>query len=146
MTAAYIAAMRAARRRASGVAGSGAGCRRIDPLGRARQCPIPLVRAHLVMAIVLRRVAVDHVAVVERVGDAADLVLDREQVLAGLEADDVLPAILVLIALLGDQPALFELVMRAGEFLGIDLQVMAVEFRDFPVGLAEDQLLLVARR
>ena len=70
--------------------------------------------------------------------------LDREQVLAGFEADDVLPAILVLIALFGDQLALFELVMRAREFLGIDLQVMAVEFRDFLVGLAEDQLLLVA--
>src|SRR5438094_6388849 len=32
--------------------------------------------------------------------------------------------------------------MRAREFLGIDLQVMAVELRYFPVGLAEDQLLL----
>src|SRR6266436_8852341 len=34
--------------------------------------------------------------------------------------------------------------MRTREFLGIDLQVMAVELRDFLVGLAEDQLLLVA--
>ena len=98
------------------------------------------------MAIVLRRVAVDHVAIVQRVGDAADLVLDREQELAGVEADDVLPAILVLIALLGDQPALFELVMRPRELLRIDLQVMAVEFRYLSVGLAKDQFLLVARR
>src|SRR5205823_13565531 len=77
----------------------------------------------------------------ERVGAAADLVLDREQVLAGVEADDVLPAILVLIALLGDQAALFELVMRARKFLGIDLQVVTVELGYLPVCLTEDQLL-----
>src|SRR5271163_2325957 len=80
-------------------------------------------------------------AVTERVGAATHLVLDREQVLAGLEAHDVLPAILVLIALFGDQAALLELVMRAREFLGINLQVMAVEFRDLVVGLTENQLL-----
>src|SRR5262249_27850937 len=51
--------------------------RRLDFLGRARQCPIPFVRTHLVVSIVLRRVAIDHVAIMERVGNAADLVLDR---------------------------------------------------------------------
>src|SRR5438477_1189709 len=119
------------------------GRRRLDLLGRARQCPIPLVRTHLIVAIVLRWVAVDHVTVVERVGNAAHLVLDREQVLAGFETDDVLPAILVLVTFLGDQPALFEPVMRAREFLGVDLQVMTVECWDRPGGLAEDQRLLV---
>jgi hypothetical protein len=84
------------------------------------------------------------VTIVQRVGDAADLVLDREQELAGVEADNVLPAILVLIAFFGDQPALFERVMRARELLRIDLQVMAVKFRYFAVGLAKDQFLLVA--
>src|SRR5438105_9242561 len=123
--------------------GLGCRCRRIEALGRARQRPIPLVRPHLIVAIVLRRVAVHHVAVIERVGAAAYLVLDREQVLAGVEAHDVLPTILVLIAFFGDQPPLFELVVRARELLGVDLQVMPVEFRYFPVGLAEDQLLLV---
>src|SRR5205085_12064772 len=79
----------------------------------------------------------------ERVGAAADLVLDREQQLAGVEADNVLPAILVLITFLGNQPSFVELVMRARELLRIDLQVMAVELRNFLIGLAEDQFLLV---
>src|SRR5262249_42610549 len=93
------------------------------------------------MAIVLRRVAVDHVAIMERVGAATDLVLDCEQVLTCIEADNVLPPILVLIAFLGDQSAFLELVMRARELLGIDLQMMAVEFRYPAIGLAEDQPL-----
>ena len=125
---------------------SGARCRSrggLDLLGRPRQCPIPLVGAHLVVAIILRWVAVDHLAIVERVGAAADFVLDREQMLAGVEADDVLPAILVLIAFFGDQAALFEFVMRARKFLHIDLEMVAVEFRQFLVGLAEDQFLLI---
>src|SRR5580704_17496122 len=33
--------------------------------------------------------------------------------------------------------------MRTRELLRVDLQVMAVEFRDFPVGFAEDQFLLI---
>src|SRR5207249_7693978 len=136
---------RHARRAAPGQlrGGLGSRLRRVNALGRARQCPIPLVGTHLIMAIVLRRVAVDHVTVVERVGEAADFVLDREQVLAGLETDDVLPAVLVLIALFSDEPTLFELVMRAREFLGVDLQVMPVELGDLLVGFAEDQLLLI---
>ena len=39
--------------------------------------------------------------------------LDREQAFAGVEIDDVLEAVLVLVALLGDQPAFFELGVRA---------------------------------
>jgi len=105
------------------------GRRWLDLLRRARQRPIPLVRAHLIVTIVLRRVAIDHLTIVERVGAAADLMLDREKELARVEADNVLPTILVLIAFLGDQSAFFELIMRARELLGIDLQMMAIEFR-----------------
>src|SRR4029077_339565 len=89
-----------------------------------------------------RRVAVDQGPRVERVRHAADLVLDLEQHLAGVEVDDVLEAVLAAVALLGDQVELAQLLVWPAEILDIDLQVMAVEFRQLLVGLAENQLLL----
>ena len=68
--------------------------------------------------------------------------LDLEQHLAGVEVDDVLEAVLATVALLGDQVELAQLLVRPTKILDIDLQVMAVEFRQLLVGLAENQFLL----
>src|SRR4051794_10482096 len=75
---------------------------------------------------------------------AADLMLDLKQHLAGFEIDDVLEPVLAAVALLGDQIVLFELLVRRGEILDIDLQMMPVKFGKRPVGLAENQLLVAA--
>src|SRR3984893_11385798 len=79
-------------------------------------------------------------------GHAADLVLDLEQHCAAVEIDDVLPAILAAIALLGNQVELGQLVMRPGEIPHIDLEVKTVIFGDRLVGLAEVELLLCPDR
>src|SRR4051812_46875192 len=57
---------------------------------------------------------------------AASLVLDLEQRLVGIDVDDVDEAVLVLVALLGDQPTFHKLLMRSGEVGERDLDVMAV--------------------
>ena len=49
-------------------------------------------------------------------GDAADLVLDLEQLLAGRRIDDVVEAVLVLVALLGEDLALDQLVCGLEKF------------------------------
>ncbi len=64
--------------------------------------------------------------------------------LAGIEVDDLIEPILVGAALLGDQPLLFETLIRGREVLHIDLDVVAVKIRPVALGLAERQLLLVA--
>src|SRR5262245_25168869 len=56
--------------------------------------PRHAVMARLVIAVALRRVAVDERPAIERVGLAAHLVLYGEQDLARIEIDDVLEAIL----------------------------------------------------
>ena len=52
----------------------------------------------------LRRIAIDQRPQVQRVLHAANFVLDSKQYLAAVRIDDVLESILVLIALLDDQP------------------------------------------
>ena len=59
-----------------------------------------------VVAVGLRRVAVDQRPAVDRMGLAADLVLDREQHLAGVEIDDVPEAVLVVVGFRGEQAEL----------------------------------------
>ena len=61
-----------------------------------------------------------------RMTHAARLVLDLEQRLVGVDIDDIDEAILVLVALLGDQPALHQLLVRAGEVGERDLDVVPV--------------------
>src|SRR5689334_8635652 len=68
--------------------------------------PGPLIMAVGVVAVGLQRIAVDEGAQIHRMGGAAHLVLDGEQVPAAVEIDDVLEAILVLIVFLGDEAAL----------------------------------------
>src|ERR1051326_3470188 len=111
-----------------------------------RQRPGPGVAALRVVAVGLGGIAVHQRPRIERMLHAADLVLDREQRLAAPRIDDVLEAILVLIALLGDEAALQEPPMGTGEIADIDLNVVTVVIRQRPVGLAEDQVLLRAYR
>src|SRR5947207_12608373 len=106
----------------------------------------PAVAALHVVAVALARVAVDQRPGIERMGDAPDLVLDLEQLLAGRRIDDVVEAILVLVALLGEDLALDQRLVRLGEVGDIDLDVMAVVSRGLLVGLTEHQLLAVADR
>src|SRR6266852_8034890 len=72
----------------------------------SRHRPAPRIGPGQIVAVRLRRVAVDQRARVERVADAADLVLDGEEHLAGLGVGYILEAVLVLIALLADQALL----------------------------------------
>src|SRR5256885_76092 len=111
-----------------------------------RQRPGPGVAARRVVAVALGGIAIDQRPRVERMLHAADLVLDGEEVLAVGGIDDVLEAVLVLIALLGDEPALQKPPMGTGEIGDIDLNVVPVVIRQRPIGLAEDQVLLCAYR
>src|SRR4051794_19470840 len=61
------------------------------------QRPRRLIVTERVIAVVDRRIAIDHRPHEHRVGGAAPLVLDREQRLAAVEIDDVAEAVLVLI-------------------------------------------------
>src|ERR1051325_13805 len=55
-------------------------------------------------------------------------------------------AILAAVALLGDQVELLQFLVRAAEILDINLDVVPVIVRQFLVGLAEDEFLLIAYR
>src|SRR5439155_12777242 len=89
----------------------------LQPHIGAADLPVPLVAAHLIALLALRRVTVDQRAGIERVSHAADLVLDLKQHLAGVDIDDRLPAVLVGIALLGQEFALQQLAVARGEIL-----------------------------
>ena len=82
-----------------------------------------------VVAVGLQGIAVDEGAQVHRMRGAAHFMLDGEQVLAAVEIDDVLEAVLVLIVFLGDEAALQEALIRAGEVGDVDLDVVAVIVR-----------------
>src|SRR5262245_39855947 len=60
-----------------------------------------LLVARCEAAVAMLGIAVDLRARIERMAHAAHLMLDRKQHLAGIEGDDVLETVLVLIALLG---------------------------------------------
>ena len=77
---------------------------------------------------------------------ASHLVLDGEQVLAGVEIGDVAEAVLVLVVLAVDEAALAEPLVRAGEVHDVDLHVVLVVVRQRLVGLAEQQMLVLADR
>ena len=64
--------------------------------------------AGFVVTVRLRWIAVDQRPAVERMGLAAHLVLDGEQDLAGIEIDDVLEAIFVIVDLGGEKAELFQ--------------------------------------
>ena len=77
---------------------------------------------------------------------AADLMFELEQGLAAVKVDNVDEAVFVLIGFPGNQTALKQSVVRPGEISEVDCNVVAVEFGLRLVGLAEDQVLAIARR
>ena len=90
-----------------------------------RKRPGELLVARRVEAVCLLGIAVDQRPGVERVAHAAHLVLDREQHAPRVEIDDVLEAVLVLVALLGDEVALQQAAIGAGEIGQVDGDVVA---------------------
>ena len=70
-----------------------------------RHCPGRPVIARRIGAVALQRIAVDERPHEHRVGDAANLVLDREQMLTAFEVDDIAKAILILVVLAIDELA-----------------------------------------
>src|SRR5689334_21075012 len=94
--------------------------------GRGSSIVAPGIVAGAVVAIGLRRVAVDERARIERVAHAAHLVLDGEERAPALDVDDLLEAVLVLIARLADEAALQKPAIGAGEVGDIDLEMVSV--------------------
>jgi hypothetical protein len=74
----------------------------------------------------------------------AHFVLDREQQLAGVEVDDILEAVLILVVFDRDEIARLQLLVGAGEIRDVHLHVMAVELRLRTVGLAKLHVLVLA--
>src|SRR6516165_2945143 len=111
---------------------------------RSRQRPGQAVVAWLVIHVGLRRVAVDQRPAIHRVGLAARLMLDREQHFAAVEIDQVVEAILIIVAFLDDQPELLKLAMRVGKIGNVNLHVMPVVGPFGRVGLTKIEILFRA--
>src|SRR5579875_303439 len=73
---------------------------------------------------------------------AAHLMLEADQHLARTRIDDILEAVLVLIALLGNQPALQKPPMRLGKIYQCNLDMRSVIRRNRPIRLTENQILV----
>src|SRR5262249_29248409 len=96
-------------------------------LGHPRDEGVP---APLVRGLALARVAVDEGTEVERAPEAPYLVLDREEPASRVGIDDVLEAVLVPVALLGDEPPLRQPPVRTREVRDVHLDVVPVVGRD----------------
>src|SRR5215467_13826523 len=105
-----------------------------------------LLVARCEAAVALLGIAVDLRARIERMAHAAHLMLDRKQHLAGIEGDDVLKTVLVLIALLGDETPLPEAAIGSGEIGEVDGDVMTIKGRCRLGRLAEIEVLASADR
>src|SRR5262245_19089146 len=106
--------------------------------------PRDAVVTRLVVAVALRRVAVDERPAIKRVGLAAHLVLDGEQDLARIEIEDIHEAIFVIVDLGGEQAELFQPPIGYREIRDVDLRVVPVIGLLGLVGLAEVPVLLLA--
>src|SRR5262249_54692906 len=113
-----------------------------DACARSGHCPGHGVVAGAIVAVALRRVAVEQRAAVERTGLAAHPVVDGEQPLAGVDVDHVLEAIFVVVDLGGDEAELLEPPIGAGEIGDVDLRVVAVVWPLRRVGFGEVPVLL----
>src|SRR5262249_730764 len=80
----------------------------------------------------------------QRMGDAADLVLDGEQVAPAFRVDDVAETVLEAIVLGRDEAALREPGMGAGEVRDVDLNVVIIELRERLVGFTKQEMLVLA--
>ena len=74
-------------------------------------------------------VAIDQRAGIKRVGHRPHLVLELEQGFPAIYIDNILEAILILIAFLGDQAAFDQAGMRAGKVGEVNLDMVAIVFR-----------------
>src|SRR6266568_2471820 len=106
--------------------------------------PRDAVVTRLVVAVALRRIAVDERAAIKRVGLAAHLVLHGEQDLARIEIDDILEAIFVIVDLGGKKAELFQPPIGTREIRDVNLRVVPVIGLLGLVGLAEVPVLLLA--
>src|SRR6516164_1550998 len=106
--------------------------------------PRDVVVTRLVVAVALRRFAVDERPAIKRVGLAAHLVFYGEQDLARIEIDDILEAIFVIVDLSGEKAELFQPPIRTREIRDVDLRVVPVIGLLGLVGLAEVPVLLLA--
>src|SRR4029453_17003938 len=88
--------------------------------------PRDAVVTRLVVAVALRRVAVDERPAIERVGLAGHLVLDGEQGLGGSGRNDVFEAIFVIFDLGGEKAELFRPPIGTREICDVDLRVVRV--------------------
>ena len=96
--------------------GQGGGIVRIAARGRlVQRRPGGGIVPGAEIAVVHIRIAVHQRPVEHRVRHAAHLMLDGEQHFAGIQVDDVLEAVLPLVAFLSDQAALLQFLVRAGE-------------------------------
>src|SRR5882672_10937907 len=82
------------------------------PPGRQLRCHEGIAAAD-VAAEVLRRITIDELTTKHRMGHATDFVLNGEQLTAGLGVDDILEAILIVIAFLGNEIMLLQERVRA---------------------------------
>src|SRR5216684_1926189 len=92
-------------------------------IGR-RHCPVSGIISRRIPHYVLRGIAVDQRTQIKRMLQAAHLVLNGEEHFAAVGIDDVLEAILMLVALLNDQSFFRQAAMRPGEIVDVDLEMM----------------------
>ena len=95
-----------------------------------------------IVAVGLHRIAIHQRTRIQRMRHTAHLVLDGVEEFAIHRIDDILEAILVLIAFLDDQAMVLQPLVRAGEISDVNLQMVAVVFRNRLGGLAENQILM----
>src|SRR5712692_10126368 len=111
-----------------------------------RRRPVTRVGSGRILHDGLRRIAIDQRPQVKRMLHATHLMLDREQHFAAVWVDNVLEAILMLVALLRDQPLLPQAPMRPREVIDVDLEMVLVIRWNRTVSLAEEQILPVTGR
>src|SRR4029453_2623338 len=95
-------------------------------------------------AEVLRRIAIHELPTKHGMGHATDFVLNSEQLAACLGMDNVLEAVLVVIAFLGDQTTLLQERVRTREVCDVHGEVVPIIFRNFFGRFAENETLLGA--
>src|SRR5712691_5120623 len=109
--------------------------------GRQLRCHEGIAAAD-VAAEVLRRITIHELTTKHRMSHATDFMLNGEQLTAGLRVDDILEAILIVIAFLGDQTMLLQEGVRTREVGDVHGKVVPVIFRNFRSRFAENEALL----
>ena len=97
-----------------------------------------------VAAEVLRRIAIHELTAKHRMGHATDFVFNSEQLTAGLGVDDILEAILIVVAFLGDQAVLLQ--EGIGDTIRVSLTPAPGEPRTREVQVAQEILQTMGLR